>query len=263
MAFKVFGYLPSYRYYLINDIEFSKLTHVCLSFVNPDESGNFSYSKSISDVIEKAKPFGCKVFISIGGGGLTEEVENTYRVETEFDKRASFINKLMIFARAENVDGIDIDLEGAMVQMPTYVEFVQDLIDSAHASKIEVSAALARWSGIDIESSTLERLEFINIMSYDLTGPWTGPGQHAPMSQVENEFNYWHGRGLLKNNLIIGLPFYGYDFNDEETKALTWCEIVDKFPDSLMQDNIITQSGELFFNGKNTIKEKVEFVKKK
>ena len=88
------------------------------------------------------------------------------------------------------------------------------------------------------------------------------PGQHAPMSQVENEFNYWHGRGVLKNNLIIGLPFYGYDFNDEETKALTWCEIVDKFPDSLMQDNITTQSGELFFNGKNTIKEKVEFVKK-
>tara|TARA_B100001094_G_C18144613_1_gene779920 strand:- start:767 stop:892 length:126 start_codon:yes stop_codon:yes gene_type:complete len=37
----------------------------------------------------------------------------------------------MVFARTENVDGIDVDLEGSKVQMSTYDEFVQDLIYSA------------------------------------------------------------------------------------------------------------------------------------
>ena len=114
-SFKVVGYLPNYRFYALNSFDFSKLTHVMVSFVNPDDNGDFSFSEDVSKVIDKARPEGCKVFISIGGGGLSEAVETTYETQTEEAHRSEFIHKLMDFARNEGVDGIDVDLEGSMV----------------------------------------------------------------------------------------------------------------------------------------------------
>ena len=41
-AFKVIGYLPTYRFNWLNDIEFDRLTHVNIAFANPDSLGNLS-----------------------------------------------------------------------------------------------------------------------------------------------------------------------------------------------------------------------------
>ena len=111
-GFNVIGYLPSYRFYAINSIDYSKLTHVMVSFVNPDISGVFSFSEDISEVVEAVKPYDCKVFISIGGGGLSESIENIYENKTEVGNRSEFIHNLLDFARENKVDGIDVDLEG-------------------------------------------------------------------------------------------------------------------------------------------------------
>lgn len=259
-AFYIVGYLPSYRFYLLDEITFSNLTHVMISFVNPNGEGNFSYSKSISSVIDKARPNGCKVFVSIGGGGLSDEIEHIYREQTKTENRAQFISNLMRFVREKHVDGIDVDLEGSMVQMSTYNGFVKELIDSAHAFNIEVSAAFAKWTGASVDQSTIEKFDFINLMSYDYTGPWSTEGQHAPMSQVKGDFNYWKERGAQPENLVVGLPFYGYQFDAESTSAKTWCEIVNNYPDSLNQDEIVTDEGTLYFNGKMTIQAKLDFI---
>lgn len=258
-SFKVVGYLPSYRFYALNSIDFSKLTHVMVSFANPNVDGDFSYSEDISKVIDKAHPNNCKVFISIGGGGLSEAVETIYETQTEVAHRSAFIHKLMDFAREEGIDGIDVDLEGSMVQMATYDGYVQELIDSAHASGMEVSAALAKWTGTRIDNATVQKLDFLNLMSYDFTGPWTGPGQHSPMSQTSGDFSFWKGKGVSSQGLIIGLPFYGYEFQSGSTPAWTWCQIVTEFPDSLNQDEIVTNDGVLYFNGMPTIEEKIEY----
>ena len=69
-AFKVVGYLPTYRFGILNNIDFSKLTHVCASFANPGSDGEFIFSHNLEPLVEKAHLANCKVFISIGGGGL-------------------------------------------------------------------------------------------------------------------------------------------------------------------------------------------------
>lgn len=260
-GFNVVGYLPSYRFYAINSIDYSKLTHVMVSFANPDVNGEFSFSEDISKVIDAVAPQNCKVFISIGGGGLSDAIEQTYETKTEVAHRSEFIHNLMDFAREENVDGIDVDLEGSMVQMATYDGFVQELIDSAHASNLEVSAALAKWTGASIDNATVEKYDFLNLMSYDLTGPWSSEGSHSPLSQASGDFFYWNSKGASKENLIIGIPFYGYEFQKDDTPAWTWCQIVNDFPDSLNQDKITTDNGNLYFNGKQTIKDKIQFAK--
>ena len=260
-AFKVVGYLPTYRFATFNSINYSQITHLCIAFANPDTEGEFSISVNPTAIINKAHSEGCEVFLSFGGGGISEVIEETYEELTTVENRSAFISKLMDLARSLNVDGLDCDLEGAMVQMATYDGYVQELIDSAHAAGMEVSAAVAKWTGSSMDNATVEKFDFINTMSYDLKGPWTGPGQHSPMSQATSEFSYWQGKGADKSDLIIGLPFYGYEFQDTETPAWSWAQIVDAFPDSLYQDEINTGDGVLYFNGKTTIQEKVAYAK--
>lgn len=260
-AFKVVGYLPSYRSYALNSIDFSKLTHVMVSFANPNAEGVFSFSGNINSIKAKAEEHNCKVFISIGGGGLSTEVEDAYIEKTKTESRSEFVHNLISFVKEIDVDGIDVDLEGSMVQMATYDGFVQELIDSAHMNNLEVSAALAKWTGGSIDKETVEKYDFINIMAYDLTGPWTGPGQHSPMSQAQGDFNYWVSRGAKKENLVLGLPFYGWEFKESGTDAKTWCQIVSEHPDNLDNDEVINDQIKLYYNGKNTIREKVQYAK--
>ena len=55
--------------------------------------------------------------------------------------------------------------------------------------------------------------------------------------------------------------FYGYEFKGDETPAWTWDQIVNTYPDSLYQDKINTGDGILYYNGINTIQEKVAYAK--
>lgn len=260
-AFKVVGYLPAYRFYAVNSIDYTKITHLMVSFANPDvTTDEFVFSESLTGVVAKAHQANCEVFISIGGGGLSTVLEDYYKDNTASDKRPQLIHSLMNFVRTNDFDGIDVDLEGSLVQMSTYDDFVLELIDSAKVAGFEVSAALARWTGGSVSQAVVEGFDFLNLMSYDLTGPWSpnNPGQHSPMSQAEGDFSYWNQKGAQKSNIIIGLPFYGYEFKTNKAEAWTWCNIVNMYPDSLNQDHIVTTEGDLYFNGISTIEEKVQ-----
>ena len=70
--FKVIGYLPHYRFGLNDKIEYEKITHLMLAFLNPDTQGNLSIGgKDITPIIQTAKTKNpdLEVFISLAGGG--------------------------------------------------------------------------------------------------------------------------------------------------------------------------------------------------
>lgn len=70
-----------------------------------------------------------------------------------------------------------------------------------------------------------ENLDFINIMTYDLRGPWDGKADHhSPINSrhfdtwafktlnTKDGINYWAMKGAPKEKLVIGIPFYGRSF---------------------------------------------------
>ena len=206
-AFKVVGYLPTYRFSALHEIDYSKLTHVFVAFANPGIDGEFSMSVNPIPVINKAHEKGCEVFLSFGGGGLSAIIENIYEEETKAENRSYFVHNLMNYARKLNIDGLDCDLEGEMVRMSTYDDFVIELIDSAHAAGIQVSCAVAKWTGSSMSNSTVSAFDFINTMSYDLHGPWSAPGHHSPISQAVSEFLY--------SNLAVLTPYDSFLSKDK------------------------------------------------
>ena len=94
--FKSIGYLPYYRFDLIDDIDYHKLTHVNLAFANPDMQGNLSIGgKNITPIVEQLHAANVEVFISLAGGALTSAWANAWEHLTKPAHRAAFIHKII------------------------------------------------------------------------------------------------------------------------------------------------------------------------
>ena len=269
--FKVIGYLPSYRLYSVSSIDYKPLTHVMLSFANPDVDGEFSFNGNYQALKDSCLANNIELFISIGGGGLGgNPIEDYYIDHTSDIKRTDFIHGLMNFTRDNGFSGIDVDLEGNLVQMDTYEDFVFELRDSLHAEGLIISSAKAKWTTqAYLSDNLLGALDFINLMAYDYSGPWTysNPAPHSSFEDAKADYNYYaNTRNIPDSKLILGLPFYGYQFepnaaSSQDVVARTWNEIVSLYPNDLENDLISNQYGELYYNGKTTIANKVNWAK--
>ena len=94
-------------------------------------------------------------------------------------------------------------------------------------------------------------------MSYDKTGPWASSqsGPHSPYSAVVPDVNFFLNRGVLAENLVLGVPFYGYDFENNGNYK-SYATIVNQNEGAEMLDQI----GELYYNGIPTIERKTRYA---
>ena len=70
----VVGYLPYYRFPLSDNIEYEKLTHLCIAFANPDAQGNLDAGgEDIQPIVDAAHNADVIVLLSLAGGALSNE----------------------------------------------------------------------------------------------------------------------------------------------------------------------------------------------
>ncbi len=266
--FKIIGYIPLRS--LITDsaqtnLDYSfldKITHVNLAFINPDTSGNFLKDLPISSFIRMAHAKKVKVLASIGGGGP----HKYYSGLLQDDKRNVFVNNLVSLVAKYDLDGIDVDLEDEDIDR-NYENFVSALSEALrHRGKL-LTAAIATTYKDKLADGALQGFDFINIMSYDRTGPWRpdNPGPHSPFAMAVDDLVYWNKIRLIpKEKLVLGLPFYGYGFSSSSLSVLTmdYKQIVSSFPESISQDSInLPGDVALYYNGIPTIKRKTALAK--
>lgn len=258
---RVLGYLFSHGNWAtdINTIDLTKVTDINLAFINPDESGNFPDNDAYRQVIEKAHNSNIRVFLSIGGG----EPPAHFAGLMEKDKRPGLIAGLVAVAEKYGFDGIDVDIENALINQ-NYAPFVCELAAVLKTKNKLMTAALASWNSNLIHDTTLSKYDFINIMSYDKTGPWNlnRPGPHSPFEMSKDDFTYYNKtRGIAAEKLLIGLPFYGYGFGNGVPQGLSYKDIVAHYPGSENSDSLtVTEGGKIYYNGIPTIKRKVSMA---
>ena len=258
-SFKVIGYLPYYRFSWLNDIEFERLTHVNIAFANPDSLGNLSVEDvNIAPAVTKAHQKGCKVFISLAGGYLTPTHEANWNNLALPANRPAFIQKIVQYVQVHNLDGVDIDLEWQYVES-WYSPFVLELKSALAPLGIPLTAALpGSYRYPQITASALAAYDWINMMVYDLRGPWdpTNPGQHSPYDWSVDCIDYWQNQGVSAQKLTLGVPFYGYDFGVNPVVAFNYRGIVNQDPANAFVDNV----DEKWWNGLPTIQAKTELA---
>ncbi|HMQ46859.1 MAG TPA: glycosyl hydrolase family 18 protein [Saprospiraceae bacterium] len=257
---RVVGYLPYYRFGLVDQIALDKLTHLCLAFANPDANGNLSVGGAdIAPVVTAAQNQQVKVLLSLAGGALTTNWAAYWALHTQPQNRAAFIHKIITYMQAYNMDGLDVDLEWSHVDQ-NYSGFVLQLRDSLDAYGKLMTAALPgthRYSNMSDEA--MHAYDFINMMAYDLTGPWApnNPGPHSPYTFALSAINYWKAQGVSGEKLTLGVPFYGWDFTDpNDVHSVTFGGMVAQ--NTAYAD--LDQVGDIYYNGISTIMAKTELA---
>ena len=258
---RVLGYLPGSNNWVadMNTIDLTKITDLNLAFINPDASGSFPANDAYRQVIEKAHSHNVRVFLSLGGGSPPAHLEGLLKN----DKRAGLIAGLVAVAETYDFDGIDVDLENSLINT-NYAPFVSELSAALKPKKKLMTAALASWNSNLIHDTTLQLYDFINIMSYDKTGPWNlnKPGQHSPFFMAQDDFNYFNqARKIAAEKLFIGLPFYGYGFGNGAPESMKYKDIITTYPGAENTDTVaVAGGGTIYYNGIATIKQKVSFA---
>lgn len=164
-----------------------------------------------------------------------------------------------------NLDGIDVDLEGGLIDT-NYENFVIDLSSALKQKNKMITAAIATVYKDQFTDKALAHFDFINIMSYDKTGPWnpsrTGP--HAPYEMAVEDLEYWtKTRGIAKEKLSLGVPFYGYGFGGTAPESISWKNLLIQYPNAAQADEKSVNDGMIYYNGIPTIRKKTSLALEK
>ncbi|MGN8071855.1 glycosyl hydrolase family 18 protein [Mucilaginibacter sp. SG564] len=205
-GFKVVGYIPSWAGDL-NQIQYTKLTHLIYAFVLPTNSGGLTSIDGgrLSTLVAKAHANGVKVSIAVGG--WNDGNDSAFEaMAANSGSRQTFTNNIVGVVNQYGLDGVDIDWEypdnGASSN--NYAALMQLLSTTLHNQGKLLSSAVVSDGGSSIPASVFGYVDFLNLMAYD-----GGGSNHSPYSLAQTSLNYWIGRGLPKAKAILGVPFYG------------------------------------------------------
>ncbi len=239
-------------------IDFSKITHLNIAFVNPDAAGKFTAPTNLQELVNKAHGKRVKVIVAIGGGSPPAHLLPLLQPEN----RKLFIDNLVALVKNYQLDGVDVDLEGDFIN-EHYEAFVVELGAALNKDKKMMTAAVATWNSAAYSNKALALFDLVNIMSYDQTGPWgkDNPGPHSTYEAAEIDFNHWHvKRGIPVEKLILGLPFYGYGFGNDIVESISYGDLIASYPGAAEVDLWeLPGKGTFYYNGKPTIRKKVAY----
>ena len=260
---EILGYLPYYRFNKTPDIEFEKLTQLNIAFANPTADTSIIVPDEDFDaIIEIAHNAQVKVCISLAGGAVGNPEYQRWIDYTEQEALPVFVHNIMNYCRMHKLDGVDFDLEWNLIEdVGTHYEnFVVMMADSLWAEGKIITAAFPgtyRYNALtDICLNTFDQ---INLMAYDLTGPWdpNNAGPHSPYYFAEQSITYWKAQNVPQEKLLLGVPFYGYNFGGSSVSAFTYNWIVNQDTNNAYLDQIEQK----YYNGIPTIKDKTDLAK--
>jgi chitinase len=260
-AFRIVGYysLTAALHANVDSFPFEKVTHVNLFFLNPDSTGAFVEDLSgLSRFVQAAHKRHVKVLPSIAGGGRHDYYHELLRP----GRRSKLVSDLVNIVVKNNLDGLDVDLEGSDID-ENYEVFVKELKAALAPKQKILTAAIAVFYKDQLSDQALSQFDFMNLMSYDHTGPWnpSKPGPHSTYEHALTDLAYFvDERRIPKEKLVLGVGFYGYGFGPElnsPPSSLSYKDIVEHFPGSDTTDQQTLAGGSImYYNGIPTIKRK-------
>ncbi len=227
----IVGYYPSWMSVALppSAIEYQNLTHIAHAFVAPNADGSISYSDGFSllpSLISTAHLHNVKVMISLGGWGNSAGFSP---MAADTAARHRFVQNLKNFCVTNGYDGADVDWEYPAGSDKTNLTLlVHELRQAFNAVNPPLQLSLAApstdWSGKNFDFASLQNdVSWIGIMTYDY---YTGMKMAGPNSALYGNFStnsqgwvdysvqyFSLTRGIAKQKLLIGIPFYGMLFN--------------------------------------------------
>jgi GH18 family chitinase len=253
---KKIGYLMSWRD-IPSDKRIAAYTHVImtgykLDATKLDGSLDTSFHTSnhkIKTLTAKAKKQGVKVMIMLGGWGSHAGFPEA---AADPKKSLKLANDLIAYCKAYGIAGVDYDWEfPTKEQFKDYDSMMKITRKEFDKYGLLLTSAIGQSHIKDFTEDTYKYMDWINVMSYDMH--WvrpkqTMPGNHSPRDVNKPNIQGWLDRGVPREKIVMGMPFYVRGTNDWGD-AVSYFTIYEKFKPS--DDHNI--AGGYNFNGYNTI----------
>lgn len=249
---KVIGYLTTWNYSCYKTLDWDNLTHINIAFVNPDKNGVFKNSigndTTLKSIVDTAHENGVKVLASLGGWGGSVNYPDLVSTSAKIDKLNA---NLLEFVKKFDLDGIDIDVEGDVDKdlWNHYDEWMASLRELCNDNGLLFTTACAKWYASYISDETLKLFDLVNIMVYDNTDE----KNHASMEYAKNSLDYFESRGIKREKLILGVPFYA---RTPDFGYMSYQDIISADESAYNRDHY----GEYGYNGKEMIEAKCELA---
>lgn len=195
----------------LDRIDFTALTHIVYAHISVNSDGSLDplsdeNSEILEDLIAYAQNVGIKAAVSLGDGN--DNNFNTIASSSELTK--NFVDEVVDFIDEYNLDGIDINWQ--TIDDNDESDNLKELLDELQ-EKLGPDGkflSLAAPSGEDdsadnINDDIFQYVDFINVMAFDSTD---NDGLHSSMEDAQEAVTYWTERCLIKNKLVLGVPFY-------------------------------------------------------
>lgn len=259
--YKIVGYYPNWAIYRSpsfkpQDIDFSLVTHINYAFAKVDKQGNIHLFDSWADTDYRSdwnteKPYWgnfrafhdlkqkyphVKTLISIGGWTLSDTFPS---LAANPAARANFARNVVDFCKRYDFNGVDIDWEypcfpehgGGPKDKENFTLLLAELYhvvkstDSKLLITIAAPAGPSHYRNMEIDKIH-PYLDWINLMTYDLHGPWGDsdnqvtnhqsalfpPAIGHPDLSIASTVRYYLEQGVPAKKLVLGMPLYGRVF---------------------------------------------------
>jgi len=228
------GYYPGWEQYSTmpaSQIDFTALTHVIHFSLIPnsdgtlDSSGNSLTPANCSDLVSRAHSAGKKALVCVGGGSS----QTNFQGATSSSHLSAFITNLVSFMSACNYDGVDIDWEpldaSDTAQYTDFVNGLRTALNAISPRPLLAAAIASPPTPASLIASLQNQFDQINLMTYDLSGPYSGwvtwfnapiysggfrfPSTAGLVPSTDGMINLVTNAGVARSKLGIGIAFYG------------------------------------------------------
>jgi GH18 family chitinase len=195
---------------------------------------------------------------------------------TNEKSRSRFIKEVKQYLFENCLDGVDIDWEYwsgytdnvvVPVESNALVTILKELRKELSPFNLGISIDLGAsdWGGKHFFNEIPDYVDHLMVMCYDFSGTWTAPGPHSAFADAIGSGNtssstglaYWvNYRGWPKEHILLGVPFYGKDFDEGGGLLLRYADILSQFPDAYKYDRV----NNIYYDGINTMAEKTQYV---
>lgn len=249
--------------------DYDKLSLICLAFAKMKADGTLDYDNlyNAKAVIDSAHAKGVKVVVSLRDTpGVSEAIASD-------SLRAALARQTRECIEALDLDGVDVDYEewggDDVTKRKNLEKFYQDIRGEIGDGYLMTAAVRAPTHQADwLDASLLSHLDYVFPMTYDECGAegelgWGKVGQHASYEYFCDALDFFTDElQVPAEKICMGLPFYGYEFQSEDTTAggrgIGYARILESHPD--VEADQLDNIGLLWYNGVPTIRRKCEHV---
>mgnify|MGYP001193300394 FL=1 len=221
LTHEVVGYLPYWEYHEYPELDYSLISQINYFSAELNQFGDIIDSNNWENLyfIEFAQSQGVKV-------KLCATLFNSSSLSTLLDNyfyRQNAINNLLNAVLQAGADGIDIDFENLpSSQKDNLVLFMEELSATFHSVMedpiITMAIPAIDWSNAWDIQQLIDIVDGLFIMGYNYF--YSGSQSAGPVSPLGGYFydlnysvnDYISKSGNQTDKLILGLPYYGYDW---------------------------------------------------